>query len=83
MARIATTPRFAPDTRKTLSRDPRDFHHGLLEDAGLAAGEHKHIANPAIDRALCTAEAEYGLIEAARERWFLVMSWVRSGRANR
>ena len=31
MARIATAPRFAPDTRKTLSRDPRDFHHGLLE----------------------------------------------------
>ena len=30
MARIATAPRFAPDTRKTLSRDPRDFHHGLL-----------------------------------------------------
>ena len=28
MARIATAPRFAPDTRKTLSRDPRDFHHG-------------------------------------------------------
>ena len=32
MARIATAPRFAPDTRKTLSRDPRDFHHGLLEE---------------------------------------------------
>jgi len=31
MARIVTAPRFAPDTRKTLSRDPRDFHHGLLE----------------------------------------------------
>ena len=32
MARIATVPRFAPDTRNTLSRDPRDFHHGLLTD---------------------------------------------------
>ena len=30
MARIATAARFAPDTRKTLSRDRRDFHHGLL-----------------------------------------------------
>ena len=31
MARIATAPRFALDTRNTLSRDPRDFHHGLLD----------------------------------------------------
>ena len=36
MARIATAPRFAPDTRKTLSRDPRDFNHGLLGPPGCA-----------------------------------------------
>ena len=38
MARIATAPRFAPDTRKTLSRDPRDFHHGLLNTRPANSG---------------------------------------------